>query len=193
VYAAVQMVALGTLPGLATSESPLAESALLVAGAWAGLIMTFGAMISILGNAGGTIFAGPRYLYALARDGFGPQVFGRVHPRHRTPAAAIIAQSAIALVLALSGSFVALAMLSIIARLATYIGTVAAVPVLRRRFGDRPGSMQLPGGYIIPIAAFILCIVFLASTTLWNLVAGAVALLIGAVIYHFRRETPSTA
>ena len=39
----------------------------------------------------------------------------------------------LALVLALSGSFVQLAMLSVIARLTTYICTAAAVPVLRRR------------------------------------------------------------
>ncbi len=187
-YTLVQLVALGTLSDLAGSESPLADSATLFAGAWAGVLMTVGAMISIAGNVGNTTLVGPRYLFALAQDGFGPAVLARVHPTHRTPAAAVITQSGIALALALSGSFVALAMLSIIARLATYVGTAAAVPILRKRFSERPGAIRLPGGYALQAAALGLCLVFLASATLANLAAGAVALLAGVVVYRSRRR-----
>jgi basic amino acid/polyamine antiporter, APA family len=186
-YALVQLVAVGTLPGLAHSESAIAESATLVIGAWAGVMMTVAALVSMAGNAGNTTLIGPRYLFALAQDGFGPRALARVHPRYRTPAVAIVTQSAIALVLALSGSFVWLAMLSIIARLATYIGTAAAVPVLRKRFGDRPGAMRLPGGIAIPVAALLLCVAFLASATWANLAAGAAALAVGALLYLGRR------
>jgi amino acid transporter len=189
-YTLVQVVALGTLPGLAQSESPLAEAATLFIGAWAGVLMTIGAMVSIEGNVGNTTLVGPRYLFAIAQDGFGPGAFARVHPVYRTPANAILLQSTVALLLALSGTFVGLAMLSIIARLATYIGTAAAVPVLRRRFRDRPDAIRLPGGWAIPAAALALCLVFLSSATLTNLAAGAVALVVGAVLYRFRRRTP---
>lgn len=79
-------------------------------------------------------------------------------------------------------------MLSIIARLATYVGTAAALPILRKRFSDRPGAIRLPGGYAIPVAALGLCLVFLVSATLANLGAGVVALLTGAVIYRVRRS-----
>ncbi|HEX7061061.1 MAG TPA: APC family permease [Woeseiaceae bacterium] len=187
-YALVQLVTVGTLPGLAQSESAVAESAALVLGTWAGMMMTIAAMVSIGGNAGNTTLIGPRYLFALAQDGFGPRVLARVHPRYRTPAAAILVQSGIALVLALSGSFVWLAMLSIIARLATYVGTAAAIPLLRRRFGDSPGAWRMPGGLAIPVAALLLCLVFLASTTLANLAAGAAALVVGALLYFARRR-----
>lgn len=186
-YTLVQVVAQGTLPGLAESASPLADSATLFLGAWAGVMMTIGAMVSIEGNVGNTTLVGPRYLFALGRDGYGPAVFGRVHPRYRTPAAAIVAQSSIALVLAMTGTFVELVMLSIVARLATYIGTAAAIPVLRRKREVRPGSFRLPGGPAIPVAALALCVVFMASATAKNLVAGVIALSIGGVIYHFRR------
>jgi amino acid transporter len=186
-YCVVQLVAVGTLPGLAESGSALADSATLWAGAWAGVLMTLGAVISIGGNMGSTTLAGPRYLFALARDGFGPEFLARIHPRYRTPAAAIITQSAIGVALALSGTFVQLAMLSIVARMATYLGTVVAIPVLRKRFGDRPGSFRLPGGLIIPAAALVISLVFLSSAEMRNLVAGGIALLIGLVIYRFRR------
>lgn len=189
-YTLVQLVALGTLPNLAALEegAPLADAAVLLVGAWAGYLMTVGAAISIEGNVGNTMLMGPRYLFALAQDGFGPRFLAQVHPRYRTPAAAIVTQGVLALILALSGSFVQLAMLSIIARLSTYIGTAAAVPVLRRKFPRKEGAFVLPGGPIIPIAALALCLVFLLSTTMWNLVAGAIALVVGMVLYMFRGE-----
>ncbi len=192
-YVLVQLVALGTLPGLADSASPLADSAMLFIGGWAAVLMSLGAMLSIGGNVGNTTLVGPRYLFALAQDGFGPAALARVHPGYRTPAAAIVLQSGIALILALSGTFVGLAMLSIVARLATYVGTAAAVPILRRRFSERPGAMRIPGGYAVPAAALALCLVFLASAELNNLVAGTVALLVGAVIYRARRTPAASA
>ncbi|MQA92295.1 MAG: amino acid permease [Gemmatimonas sp.] len=189
-YVLVQVVALGTLPlpTLAESATPLADSATVFLGAGAGTLMAVAAMISIEGNMGNTVLVGPRYLFALARDGYGPRSLASVHPEYRTPAVAIVTQSAFALVLALSGSFVGLAMLSIIARLATYVGTAAAIPRLRRLYGSRPDAIRLPGGFAIPLAAIALCIVFLASTTVVNLLAGLAALVVGAVIYRFRRR-----
>jgi len=190
-YTAVQLVALGTLPDLAarTEGAPLADAATLLLGTWAGLMMTLGAAVSIEGNVGSTMLAGPRYLYALARDGYGPRALAGIHPRYRTPAPAIVTQFVLASVLALSGSFVQLAMLSIVARLATYIGTAAAVPVLRRKFEPTEDTVVLPGGPTIPLLALLLCLAFLASATLANLVAGAVALVVGVAIYRSRRPT----
>ena len=191
-YTVIQLVALGTVPDLATEVggAPLAVAATLVAGAWAANVMTLGAVVSMGGNLGSTLFAAPRYLYALAGDGFGPRALGAVHSRFRTPAVAVIVLGFVALALALSGSFVQLALLSTVARLATYVGTAAAVPVLRRTCRRTPQTIVLPGGPAIPIGALLLCLVFLASTTSRNLLAGAVALLVGALFYLFRRRVP---
>jgi hypothetical protein len=46
-----------------------------------------------------------------------------------------------------------------------------------------PRTIRLPGGPTIPILALIVCIIFLSSATTKNLIAGAVALAIGAVLY----------
>jgi APA family basic amino acid/polyamine antiporter len=192
-YTLVQLVALGVLPDLAerVEGAPLADAAVLLVGTWAGVLMTAGAAISIEGNVGSTMLAGPRYLYALAVDGFGPRVLARVHPEYHTPAWAIVTQAAVALALALSGSFVQLAMLSIVARLATYMGTAAAVPVLRRKFPETDSTVRLPGGPLIPILALLLCLIFLLSATSANLVAGAIALAIGLLFYLLRRRPPA--
>ena len=79
-------------------------------------------------------------------------------------------------------------MLSIVARLATYIGTAAAVPVLRRKFPRTDETIVLPGGPVIPVLALLLCLAFLASATMGNLVAGLIGLSAGVVIYYSRRR-----
>lgn len=190
-YSAITLVAIGTLPGLAASKAPLAEAAALFSGNGLKLALTMGAVVSIIGTLGNTALFGPRYLHAMAADGFGPAFLANVHPRWRTPAAAIVTQGVIAFVLAVSSSFVALALLSVIARLATYLSTTAAVIVLQRRFADRTDVLKLPGGPLIPVLAILLSLGLLASATWQNLAAGAIALGVGAVLYRFRRPTPA--
>jgi APA family basic amino acid/polyamine antiporter len=191
-YAWVQWVALATLPGLAASATPLADAARRFLGPWGGWLLTIGATLSILGTNGNTVLTGPRYLFALARGGYGPRLLGSVQPRFRTPAVAVVVQTVIALPLALSGTFTGLAALSVVARLATYVGTAAAVPVLRRKLGSRPGAFRLPGGPLVPTAAVLICIVFAASATPRDLIAGAVALAVGLAVFKLRRGAPGS-
>lgn len=196
VYAGAQLVAQGTLATLAASATPLADSAATFGGPTLALLLTFGAVVSILGTNSNTMMMGPRFLFALARDGYGPEVLARVHPRFHTPYAAILTQGGIALVLALApmlienpshNPFVLLALLSMVTRLLSYIGTAAAVLVLARRYGQREGALQLPGGPLIPVLALLLCLALFASASWQNLVAAAVAFLVGLVIYRFPR------
>jgi amino acid transporter len=189
-YFLVQLVALGALPDLAARAegAPLADAGALLWGGWAGTLLTAGAAISILGTIGGSLFTIPRYLFAMARDGFGPRALADVHPRWRTPHVAILAQASLAFAAALSGTFVQLVLLSVMARTAMYMSTAAAVPVLRRKRPRTADTIRLPGGPAIPIAALALCLVFLASAETRNLILGAVALAIGAGVYALRRR-----
>jgi amino acid transporter len=189
-YVGVQLVVLGTLPGVRYESSAVAEAAGSFLGSGGLLLMTLAAVVSIGGNIGNTILVGPRYLFALAADGFGPRSLARIHPVYRTPYIAILTLSGAALLLALSGTFVQLAMLSIVARLTTYLGTAAAVPILRRKLEAPPGAFRLPGGAIIPILAILLSLAFLLSADWRNLLAGAIALAVGGIIYRHRRQVP---
>jgi len=188
VYVAVQYVALATLPNAAASETPLADAAAGMGGPMLGLLLTLGAAFSILGTQSNTILIGPRYLFAVARDGFGPAFLEQIHARFRTPVPALLLQVAVTLPLALTGSFAGLATLSVVARLATYFGTIAAVPVLRRKAGLEPG-WRLPGGLTIPLAAAMVTAALAASATRRHLITAAIALFVGAVIYGFRRSS----
>lgn len=193
IYSAVQLVAIGTMPDLGKSPTPLADGAAMMMGPIGGFILTLGAVLSVLGTNNNTVLAGPRYLYALAESGRLPAVFARVHPKFSTPYIAIVTQTAVALLLMLTGTAEELAVLSAIARLATYMGTVASVPVLRRKMPQSPRTIRLPGGDLIPILAFAICLLFLSAAEKKNWIGGGIALAVGAVIYAigpFRTAAP---
>src|SRR5690625_6803930 len=61
----------------------------------------------------------PPLPFCLTRDGYGPKIFGRIHPTYRTPAVAIVVQTYLALIIAMSGSFLPLAMLYFDSRLSS--------------------------------------------------------------------------
>lgn len=187
-YALVQLVAQGTLVGLADSTSPLADAAAGFGGEGLALLLSVGAALSILGSNSNTMLLGPRFLHALSMDGYGPRALSWVHPRFRTPAAAIALQFALALPLALSGSFAQLAVLSMVTRLLGYIATAASVLVLERRDRDRAGVLRLPGGPVIPVLALLLSLTLLSSASATNLLAVALAIAVGCLIYALRRR-----
>ena len=127
-YIALQVVAQGVLgSGLAAANvSPLADTAGASMGGWARTVLLAGASISMFGYLGGMTLSMPRMVYAFARDGFIPRQLGRVHPSSRAPHIAIVVQSALTLVLAISGTFENLAMLANVSALALYFGCAIA-------------------------------------------------------------------
>jgi amino acid transporter len=179
-------VAIGTIPNIGQSQTPLADVGRMLMGPFGGFLLTLGAVLSVLGTNNNTVLAGPRYLYALAENGRLPAVFARIHPKYRTPHVAILTQTAVALGLVLTGTAEELAVLSVIARLATYIGTCLSVPVLRRKLPATERTIRLPGGPTIPILALVICLLFLSAAEAKNWIAGGIALAAGAFIYFFR-------
>ena len=59
--------------------------------------------------------------------------------------------------------------------------------------GPNARALQLIGGPLIPVAAALLSLVLLGSAGVDNLLAAAVALLIGALIYRFWRRPVSSS
>lgn len=132
-YVAIQFVAQGILgPALATSKAPLADAMALISPSLRALILA-GTAISMFGWIGSDILGSPRQLFAFARDGLLPRILGRVHPRSHAPHIAILCYAALAIILALTGSFAELAVVSALAIAALYIAGCAAAWVLARR------------------------------------------------------------
>ena len=180
------IVAAGTLPNLPASRTPLADASLLFIGAAGALIISAGSVASMTGNNLGSILTGSRMLFALAENGELPQLFGKIHPRYRTPSNAIIFTTVVALFLALSGSFVILAVASAIARLVVYTGACAATLRLRHpRFDGivRPATFVIPMGPLVPLVAIGISLMILAGATYEQLAGGAAGLAAGAALF----------
>jgi APA family basic amino acid/polyamine antiporter len=121
----------------------------------AGDIMGVVSIISLVAGINAWTFAGPRVYYAMARDGVFFPAAAKIHPRYKTPAVSIVAQTVLATVFILTGSldtitnYVGFA-LSLFAGIA-----VAAVFVLRRREPDAPRPFKALGYPVTP-AIFVL-------------------------------------
>ena len=189
-----QVVAVGTLPDLAASSTPLASAAAVFLGAGGAALMTFGATMSASGNNMGQALSGTRNLYALAEQGDLPAVFGYVHPRYRTPVTAVIVTAGVSLLLALSGRFAALAAASAVSRLIVYVFTCAATIRLRHpQFASavKPAVFSVPLGPVIPSLAIVIALAILAGATPQQLRSGMIALAAGAVLYAMALVSPS--
>src|SRR4029078_3669230 len=105
-YVLVQVVCIGTLPELANSERPLADAAARFLGTTGAALVAGGALISIVGNLNGNLFAGSRLPYAMAERRQLPRILSTTHEQYHTPHIAILLTAAIVLTLTLSGSFI---------------------------------------------------------------------------------------
>jgi basic amino acid/polyamine antiporter, APA family len=182
-----QVVAYGTLPGIASSKTPLADSAATFMGVAGAAMITLGAVFSTSGNNMGQALSGSRSLFALAEQGDLPRWFGVVHPAFRTPINSILVTSVVGLILAVTGSFATMAAASAISRLIVYVMTCASQVRLRSpQFAGsvQPASFVLPGGPIIPaLAIFIAVMILVFAATTERLIGGSVLIGVGAILF----------
>ena len=182
-YFLVQVVAIGTLPGLADSTSPLADAGSRFLGPIGGVIISVGAVISTLGNLNVIMLVGPRLPFAMAELGQLPRWIAATHPRFHTPHVAIVITAGALLALSLSGTFTYLATISVIARLLSYGVTAAALPALRRRPGAPPALFKAPGGVAVSVAALVLVGWLLSHSTARQTRDAGIAAALGLLLY----------
>jgi len=187
VYLLIQVVAIGTLPELATSTKPLADAGRRFLGTAGGAVISAGAIISIVGNLNIVLLSGSRVPFAIAENKQLPSVLARVHRRFFTPHVAIAVTATVMLLLTLRSSFVAALTISAIARLVTYGATCLALPVLRRRRDVAEPWFKVRGGTFIAIASLLLATWLLANTTPPQRWQAAIAAGVGLVVYFAYR------
>ena len=132
-------------------------------GARAGDIMGIVSIVSLAASISAMTFAGPRVYYAMARDGLFFSAAAQVHPKYKTPAAAIIAQSIWASLLVLSGSADALTNYTGFA-IVLFAGiAVAALFVLRAREPNAPRPFKAIGYPVAPAIFVIACFLIVVN------------------------------
>lgn len=180
-------------PAQLSQQTALADAALTAlfshdAGRWVSLFIA-----SISFGAGSVVvLGGARIYYRMARDGAFFRRMGDIHPRWKTPWAALLAQCAWVIVLILSGRYEQLYTCFIFMMTLITALTVGALFVLRRTQADRPrpyrcaGYPWLPGVYLLAATGFVIST--LAARPLESL-AGLGMASLGIPLYFYWRLT----
>lgn len=163
-------------------------------------LMAGAILISTFGCANGMTMAGPRVYYAMSQDRLFFKAAGKLHPRYKTPVAALLIQCVWTCLLCLSGSYNQLLDYIICSELIFYILTIGSLFVLRHKRPDakRPykalGYPVLPALYIV-MAAWI-CIVLLRYKPQYTW-PGIALVLLGVPVYFIwkwmERRSPVTS
>ena len=159
-------------------------------------LILVGSAISMFGYVSGMTLSVPRMLFAFARDGFLPGAVASVHPRFHTPHVAIVIQTAIAALLALTGSFEPLAILANGSVLVVYAACCLAALELRRRDVRLEGTPAVFHGramLVVPWLALAVILWLLSSLRRgeWIAVLGAAG--VAMVAYRFARRRANAA
>ncbi|HEX5433854.1 MAG TPA: amino acid permease [Candidatus Angelobacter sp.] len=185
------------LYGLPMSEiakaTAVAQSAAIVmfsarAANWLALVIA----LSCFGAMASCILSGARVYYAMAEDGVFFKRLARVNPRWHTPVASLVLQGVWSAALALSGKYEQLFTYVMFMMVLSYVLTVVALFVLRRKLpnAERPyrctGYPWLPALYVVLGGAW-------ALNVLWErpqeALAGIIIVLVGVPFYfYWRRE-----
>ncbi len=188
IYVLVAVAAVGAMPwtefdpeGTEASLSLIADLA--TGSTWAGLIVSFGAVIAIASVVLTVMYGQTRILFAMSRDGLIPRVFQRVNPRRQVPVANTLIVTAFIAVLA---GLIPLGQLAE----ATRIGTLFAfaivnvgVLVLRYRSPELPRGFRTPLFPATPALGAILCLVVMAGLAGVTWLAFALWMLAGLICY----------
>jgi basic amino acid/polyamine antiporter, APA family len=173
---------------IAATPSPAADAMRIVLGAGAASIFTLVMGFQMLATLNGSILSGARVPFAAAHDGYFFPALARVHPRYRTPSAAIIFQAALAIVLVLAvGKFQALFSITLFAEWLFYMLTTSTVFIFRQREPDTPRPYRVWGYPVVP-ALFILASAVLLYYTFTdnvrNSLFGSLIMLAGIPVYY---------
>ncbi len=195
-YIAVQLVAQGilgtTLAAPETAKAPLAAAAVQIAGPIGSTFILVAMIVSTFGFMTATMLSTPRTLFALAVDGYLPRPVAAVHRAHQTPYVAIAIQGVIVCAIAITGTYVKLAIVADVAVLLVYLGCCLAAWRLRQlEAGAADNPFVMPAGRVVPWVAAGLIVALLARATAqaWLLTGGVMAAASVAFIINDARKT----
>jgi L-type amino acid transporter 5 len=121
--------------------------------------------MSTLGAVNGSLFTNARIVHRAATQKHLPVIFSHLHPKRKTPIAALLLQAAITLVCVLLGNFEWLIRICGTVAFVFYGACAAAVLVLRRKEPHLERPIRAP---ILVVWIFFACCIALEIITIWR-------------------------
>jgi amino acid transporter len=186
IYVLVQVVSIGTLAGLASTERPLADAASGFVGPLGAILIAAGALVSITGNQNVGLLGGSRILYAMGERGELPRIFTTTSERFKTPHVSLIFTAIVILVFATQTSFLGALGIATITRLIIYATTCLSLIVFRKRPDSPPAKFTAPFGLAAAFLSIVLIAWLLTSVDFAKEGLPIVAVAaVGLAIYYF--------
>lgn len=151
-YCLIQLVSIGTLPGLATSEKPLADAAHNFMGKWGGILIASGAVISITGTLNAIVLGGSRLPFAFSTENQFPTLFSFIHPRRLTPTWSLLLFIGITTAVSLVWSFFAALTIGSIVRVLVYLMVCGSLIRLRMTKPAEKDYFKVRSGIFLALA-----------------------------------------
>jgi len=189
-YVALNLVYLRVLPleVVRSSTRIAADAADAVVGRGGSAMMAALVMVSSVGALTGIILTGPRVYYSMAQDGLAPRWLGHIHPVHRTPSHAIVAQALWASALAATGAYRQVFTRVIYTEWLFFALMAAGLFVLRRRPGYSP-AYRTWGYPIVPLVFIVVSLAIVINQFASEPLEAATGLglvALGAPVYYWR-------
>lgn len=186
VYMGVGVAASVVLPmeKLAGSSAPLLEVVRASGLNIPPKVFAFIALVAVANGALLTMIMASRLMFGMARLGLLPTPLSKVLPKRRTPWAAIVASTLVAIGLTLTGTLAALAQTVVLLLLFVFLSTNVAVLVLR---GDTVAEQHFRVPTWVPVLAIISCLLLLSQQGLDTWLRGAALLMVGMLLYGCNR------
>ncbi len=173
-----------------TSTHIAFDATMATAGPAAASVISLLVIVSSFGGVSGIILAGPRVYLAMADDRLLFAWMGRIHPRYKTPSAAIAVQAVWASVLVYTGTYGV-----IVSRVVytewIFFGALALGTIALRRSPGYGPAFRAAGFPAVPIAFAVLCLALVVNQILSdprNSLFGLAIVLAGLPVYYAWRR-----
>lgn len=182
VYLLVGLASAAALPSeeLQDSSGPLlavVEATGIGVPAW---LFSLIALIAVANGALLTMIMASRLAYGMAEQGLLPDALGLVLPRRKTPWVAILATTAVAMLLTLVGDLATLAETVVLLLLFVFLSANVSVIVLRR---DRVAHKHFRVWTFVPFLGIASCLLLLTQQRAIVWLFGAALLAVGIILY----------
>lgn len=155
--------------GLASdSPLPLALTQVLSADHILLKLVSFIGLFGLIASFHGIILAAGRATYEFGRVGFAPAVFGRINPRYRTPANALVINMLVGIVALLTGKTAEVITIACFGALTLYGISMISMIRLRRLFPEMKRPFRVPFYPLTPIVALVVSVIALVAVILYN-------------------------
>jgi APA family basic amino acid/polyamine antiporter len=183
-FIAVAIVLIGIVPYQSLNVAdPLAVGIDATGLTWLRPVVKIGAILGLFSTILVQMIGQTRIFYSMSRDGLLPAIFGRVHPRFRTPHVSTMLTGTVCAAVAGLTPINILGELVAMGTLLAFVLVCIGIVVLRRTNPDADRPFRTPGLPWVPIAGAVICLAQMVALPLPTWERLVIWLALGMVIY----------